>query len=254
MSVISFITSLGLGALHAIEPGHGKTFLVSYSIAYDVDKKQAVKIITSMAISHSFLLILLALVVPVVFPHIEESIHFYIQLTASLLILYMGISMLLKSKKHTHHDENCGCGHDHKINTSLHSHKPATQNIQHTQFSLAQPTNTIKKPKNIFSINSNPALVGFINGIMPCPSALAVVGMAFTYSSAWIISLTMLAYVAGFILAMFLLLMGFVVFKSKFLKMETNNKKLRERITSISGTVIVLSGFYYLFLAFNHTH
>ena len=253
MSAISIITSLGLGALHAIEPGHGKTFLVSYSMANDVDKKQAVKIITSLAISHGVLLILLALVVPVMFPHIEESIHFYIQLTASLLVLYVGVRVLLKSKKLTHHDENCGCGHDHKNNTLLQSYKPAIQKIQHAKFSLAQPKNLVNKPKKN-AINSNPALVGFINGIMPCPSALAVVGMAFTYSSAWIISLTMLAYVAGFILAMFLLLMGFVVFKSKFLKMDTSNKKLQERITSISGIVIILSGFYYLFMAFNHTH
>jgi len=253
MSAISIITSLGLGALHAMEPGHGKTFLVSYSMSSDIDKKEAIKIIISMAISHSVLLILLALVVPVVFPHLEELIHFYIQLIASFLVLYVGISMLLKSKKHAHHDENCGCGHGHEKETLLHSYQAEKQHIQDTKLSLAQTTNAIKKTEKNSTI-SNPALVGFINGIMPCPSALAVLGIAFNYSSAWIISLTMLAYVAGFILAMFLLLTGFVIVKSKILKIDASNKKLEERIRKISGTVILLSGFYYFFMTINHTH
>lgn len=37
MSAISIITSLGQGALHALVPGHGKTFLASYTLSNNIN-------------------------------------------------------------------------------------------------------------------------------------------------------------------------------------------------------------------------
>lgn len=53
MSAISIITPIGLGALHALEPEYGKTSMVSYSIANNIDKKQTVKIIFGGVRSYS---------------------------------------------------------------------------------------------------------------------------------------------------------------------------------------------------------
>lgn len=250
MSLISIMTSISLGALHALEPGHGKTFLASYSLANAMNKKQIIKIIASMAVSHSVLLIVLALIVPVLFPLMEETLHFFIQIIASLLILFVGVKMLVKKNKQVHDDQNCACGHDHsKISFSNHQ----KLNMKNNSFRIALSTDT-KVNEHSTSENRNPLLVGFINEIMPCPSALAVVGIAFCYSSAWLISLTMIAYVIGFISAMFLLLLPFVFLKAKFLKINTSNMSAQNRIQFVSGTIIILSGFYYLFLAFNHSH
>ena len=244
---------MGLGALHALEPGHGKTFLATYTIANEMDKKKVIKIISSMAISHTILLILLALLVPFFFPKIEESIHFYIQLIASLLILFVGVKMLVKSKSKHKHDHNCSCGHEHKENSVYKLDKPLNYTLKVNTLKLTNPNN-LAETKEADNKNDNPIMVGFINGIMPCPSALAVVGMAFTYSSPWLISITMLAYVIGFIAAMFLMLAGFVVLKSKFLKVKSNDHVLQKRIELVSGIVISLCAFYYLFMAFYHTH
>jgi ABC-type nickel/cobalt efflux system permease component RcnA len=40
MSAISTLTTLGLGALHALEPGHGKAFLATYAIGNELNRKR----------------------------------------------------------------------------------------------------------------------------------------------------------------------------------------------------------------------
>lgn len=262
MSAFSIITSIGLGALHALEPGHGKTFLASYSLSNNINKKEIIKIISSMAISHSLLLLVLGIAIPILLPKLEETIHIYIQVLASMLILFVGLKMFLKWPKKEETQGNCSCGQHHseeKHNKSI-LFVGQNKNLSTISFKTSKniginlASNEIKKPAEVSKKNGNPILVGFINGIMPCPSALAVVGIAFTYSSTWTISLIMLAYVLGFIGAMFSLLMIFVFFKNRFINQNSTNQNTQRRVQLFSSVVILLSGFYYLFLAYNHSH
>jgi nickel/cobalt exporter len=262
VSVISIITSLGLGALHAFEPGHGKTFLASYSLSNNINKKEIIKIISSMAISHSLLLLVLVIAIPVLLPKLEETIHIYIQVFASILILFVGLKMFLKWRKKEETQGNCSCGQHH----SDEEHNKSVlfvgqnKNLSNISFKTSKTTginlvsNKTKKHNEISKKNNKPILVGIINGIMPCPSALAVVGIAFAFSSAWTISFIMLAYVFGFIVTMFCFLMVFVIFKNKLINPNTNNSKSQKKVQLISAIIIICSGFYYLFLAFNHSH
>jgi nickel/cobalt exporter len=260
MSTISVITSLGLGALHALEPGHGKTFLASYSLSNNINKKEIIKIISSMAISHSLLLLVLGIAIPVLLPKLEETIHIYIQVFASILILFVGLKMFLKWRKKEETQGNCSCGHHHSEEEHNKTILFAGQNKNSSTISfnttkgIKLASSELKSPAEVKKQNVNHILVGFINGIMPCPSALAVVGIAFTYSSIWTISLVLLAYVLGFIVAMFSLLMVFVFFKNRLINQNSNNQKTQRRVQLFSSIVILLSGFYYLFLAFNHSH
>lgn len=252
MSAISIITSLSLGALHALEPGHGKTFLASYTLSNKMNKKEVIKIISSLAISHALLLLILGLLVPILFPKLEETIHIYVQVSASILILFVGLKMLYKWKNTKEPVKTCSCKHHHSKQENNKAIPSDEQNIKGVNCS---PETTEMNKQNEKSYkNSNPILVGFINGIMPCPSALAVVGIAFTYNSVWTISFVILAYVLGFIAAMFALLLAFVILKNKFFQSTTNNFKSQKKIQFISAVVIILSGIYYLFLAYNHSH
>lgn len=256
MGALSLLTSVGLGALHALEPGHGKTFLVSYTMGNTVNKKETIKIISSMAISHSVLLVFLALLVPVLFPEFEENIHFFIQLVASLLILFVGVKMLYKLKNRTHHthDSNCSCGQNHSISQQKKENDVPMGKFSEKSFKIPPKEEITIDDVPLQENKTNPILVGIINGIMPCPSALAVVGLAFTYPSTLLISLTMIAYVLGFILAMLALLLTFVVFKKRYIKIDANNVKLQRKIQLISACIILFSGVYYLILAMNHLH
>jgi ABC-type nickel/cobalt efflux system permease component RcnA len=255
MSAISTITTLGLGALHALEPGHGKAFLASYVLGNELDRKKTLKIIMSMAISHSLLLLIIAIIVPLFFPNIEEKIHFFIMITASIFILFVGCRMLINCLSKKQKNEKCSCGQDHSIlsHNQIHanfnsfpSHNTTKINVQNLNFNSPTPLKKTEKDNSI--------MVGIVNGIMPCPSALAVVGIAFTQSSTLLISMTMLSYVIGFVGAMIILLGLVLFFKKKMLSKTKTSSKTENYIYIISSVLIILSGFYYLYLSLNHSH
>ena len=256
MSAISTLTTLGLGALHALEPGHGKAFLATYAIGNKIDRKKTFRIIVSMAISHSLLLMILAIVVPLFFPKIEESIHFFIMISASIIILFIGFRMFYKCLLKKEMNEKCSCGIDHN-STSNHLHFQQSTGVFQPQNSTkinVQNLNFSNQTKVKHNEKDNSIMVGIVNGIMPCPSALAVVGIAFTQSSTLLISITMLSYVIGFVGAMILLLGLVLFFKKKVMSKTKNTFKTENRIHIISSVLIILSGFYYLYLSFNHSH
>ena len=229
MSAISTLTTLGLGALHALEPGHGKAFLATYAIGNKIDRKKTFRIIVSMAISHSLLLMILAIVVPLFFPKIEESIHFF--------ILFIGFRMFYKCLLKKEMNEKCSCGIDHN-STSNHLHFQQSTGVFQPQNSTkinVQNLNFSHQTKVKHNEKDNSIMVGIVNGIMPCPSALAVVGIAFTQSSTLLISITMLSYVIGFVGAMILLL-GLVLFLKKKVMSKTKTR-LKLKIESISFQV-----------------
>ena len=276
MSFIHMLTTLSLGALHALEPGHGKAFLASYAVGNEITKKKSFQIIISMAISHSVLLMVLAIVVPLFFPTIEESIHVFIMIAAALIILYVGIKMLYQciTKKHSPSNCNCGIDHSNEIPSNIINVKKSntilTGKIDSSKLSFIKPTAATqftptkaiptakksfwKKITTNINFKDNSIMVGVVNGIMPCPSALAVVGLAFTQSSVLHISLTMIAYVIGFISAMVCLLILVVYFKSKVINKRTNTHTFENKIHILSSCMIILSGCYYLFIALNHSH
>ncbi len=97
MSTISIITSLRLGALRAIEPRHGKTFLASYSLLNNIGKKEPIKIISSMIISQSLLLLILGIVKPIYFLNQKK-----IQLISAIIIILFGFCYQFLAFKHTH--------------------------------------------------------------------------------------------------------------------------------------------------------
>jgi cytochrome c biogenesis protein CcdA len=64
----------------------------------------------------------------------------------------------------------------------------------------------------------------------------------------------MLSYVIGFVGAMILLLGLVLFFKKKVISKTKNTIKTENRIHIISSVLIIFSGFYYLYLSFNHSH
>ena len=225
MSAISILTSFGLGAAHALEPGHGKTFLVSYLGANSISRKELIKLCFSMAVTHMLLTTVLALVVPFVFPSITENVHQFIMVTASLFIVFIGVKMLYNTVVTHKKTNDCSCGHHHH-----HEH-------DHIH------------PKHEKSKNS--VLVGVLQGLLPCPTSLAIIGIAFTGQSGLIASSILGAYAIGFV--SFISLLAFMLF---FLKGKINLNALSDKknkwVQVVSATVILLSGFYYMYLGLNH--
>lgn len=161
----TFPAVIGLGALHSLEPGHGKGVITAYLISSGAKIKEAIMIGLISALAHTLSIVLLALsastAIKVLVP--ENLIH-WLQLVSGIVVIYIGLSIIMQrvfeyyekkqkfnSNVHSHsHSCNSHCNHNHK-----HSH-------DHLKLKAKS------SPKvNLF-------LTGFFTGIVPCPSALAI--------------------------------------------------------------------------------
>lgn len=139
LSVIFFLSAFGLGALHALEPGHGKTVVAAYLVGTKGRKIDAVVLGLVVTVTHSFSAIALAVIAKLASDHIsltEEALHGSLGLVAGLLILVVGGCMLVSRLRggdlfhgHSHgpgdsHGHGHSFGHSPTHNRASHHHAP----------------------------------------------------------------------------------------------------------------------------------
>ncbi|MFC4769279.1 nickel/cobalt transporter [Effusibacillus consociatus] len=155
--------AIGLGALHSLEPGHGKGVITAYLISSRGKTKDAILLGMISAISHTLSIVFLALAASsTVKLFVPEHLTYWIQLISGAAITLVGARILRHQirprivvvSKIGHSHEESGHVHDE---TCQHHHHHAHHNLHQTPSSVAR----------LFSI-------GFFAGLIPCPSALAI--------------------------------------------------------------------------------
>ena len=210
------ITSIFLlGCLHALEPGHGKTFLLAYTIGGKLDFQKISLLTLSLLISHFLVLSIIAIIFNLILTEVASSfLHEFSHWIAPGIIISFGAYIVSKSiykMRHVHSDD---CGHDHG-------------KFQDTKI-------------------ENPITVGLLTGMLPCASSLAVVMMTGMTPSMISIIRFILIYVLGIALILFLIVLTFnftkniVVEKISTLKFNINQE--------------LLSGCLILAVAVSYTH
>ena len=148
---------IGLGALHSLEPGHGKGVITAYLISSGAKIKDAIAIGLISALAHTLSITLIAVsassAIKVIVP--EDLIQWF-QLISGIVVIYIGLNIITqrlfdyreaKQKPNKAHESNACTGHCN------HHHL---------------------KPHSVRSSRLNLFLTGFFIGIIPCPSALAI--------------------------------------------------------------------------------
>jgi ABC-type nickel/cobalt efflux system permease component RcnA len=140
-----------IGALHALEPGHAKSLMAAYLIAIRGNATQAVTLGISAAVGHTIVVWGLA-IAALAFGerYIVEQAEPWLTALSGILIVLLAARMLWAlRKRHSHaHD------HDHDHHHHGHSHAP---------------------PKIRGDVSTGQIVwFGFTGGLMPCPSAIAV--------------------------------------------------------------------------------
>ncbi len=101
--------AVGLGALHALEPGHAKTMIAAYLIGTRGTKRDALALGASAAATHSLVVIGLAVAgLWLGSQVVTGSALRWLQLGSGLLIIALGLWMLarrLRPRPHAHHHE-----------------------------------------------------------------------------------------------------------------------------------------------------
>jgi high-affinity nickel-transport protein len=163
--------ALGLGALHALEPGHGKTIVAAYLVGSRGTARHAVLLGVVVTAAHTAGVYLLGLVTLYASRYIvPEQLYPWLGAIAGLTITGLGIFMFLR------HLTGDGGEHSHVVGEN------------HTHWF----TSIFKKPyvgSAVPELNAQPSarvslrqlfMLGITGGIIPCPAALVVLLSAFS--------------------------------------------------------------------------
>jgi len=127
-TLLAVLAALGLGAFHALTPGHGKTVMAAYLVGTRGSVRQALGLGAAVAVSHTFGVLLLALLIlgasAAVAP---ERFYPYLSAASALIVLGIGLWLLRGALRSRAHDDAHDHGHEHgHSHDHGHDHVPAT--------------------------------------------------------------------------------------------------------------------------------
>jgi nickel/cobalt exporter len=185
--------SFGLGAAHALEPGHGKTVVGAYLIGSKGRISDAILLGIVVTLTHSGSVILLGVLSTVAAAYfVPETVGQVLEVVSGLLVLLVGGWMLtvrLRQAKagddHHHEHEQLsheelhaqGLTHDHDHH---HSHETEASHSHWGGESHSHPRAPELRPGERPSLGQLIAL-GISGGLVPCPAALTVLLAAVSY-------------------------------------------------------------------------
>ena len=218
------ITSIFLlGCLHALEPGHGKTFLLAYTIGGKLNFQKILLLTLSLLFSHFLILSIIAIIFNLILIEITNSIlHEFSHWIAPMIIISFGSYVLGRSTYKIKHVHSNKCNHNNG-------------KFQDTKI-------------------ENPITVGVLTGMLPCASSLAVVMMTGMNQSLISIIQFIMVYVFGIALILFLIVLTFNFTKNIIIeKFSKLNSIMNQEI--VSGCLIITVGLIYLtYNLIGHTH
>jgi nickel/cobalt exporter len=260
-------SSFGLGALHALEPGHGKTVVGAYLIGSRDRVSDAVLLGLVVTLTHSgsvVLLGVLSIVAAAMF--VPETVHTILEVVSGLLVLGVGGWLLLSRTRqarglasardrlrgdaHVHGDkytrtpEDCdagpACVHGVGADQSeLHSHTSwdhhSHSHLGHSH-SHGRPLTSGDRPR----LGQLVAL-GIAGGIVPCPAALAVLLAAVSYGQLTQGLSLVIIFSAG--MAAVLVAVGIIMVKAAgFASRYLSESKWTNTVPPVSAALITLLG------------
>ena len=220
---LTFTSIFLLGCLHALEPGHGKTFLLAYTVGGKLDFQKIILLTLSLLVSHFLVLSIIAIIFNLILAEVASSfLHEFSHWIAPVIIISFGSYILGKAIYKMRHVHSNDCGHNHG------------------DFGDSKI--------------ENPITVGLLTGFLPCASSLAVVMMTGMTPSIPSIIGFILIYVLGIALVLFLVVLTFNFAKNIIIE-KFNNLKININQDVLSGCLILGVGFIYLTYNFlGHSH
>jgi nickel/cobalt transporter (NicO) family protein len=163
---LTVLAAFGLGALHGLEPGHGKALLAFTLVGARATFKQAVILAGALTFAHTIAVLLLGLLLFFVAGFATESIFTWITLVSGLAVAVIGarslsiaVGRVAREREHVHAHAH---GHDHHH----HHHHDDDRERDHGH-SHAIPGNApLHFPSAVIAAMSG--------GIAPCPAAIVV--------------------------------------------------------------------------------
>jgi ABC-type nickel/cobalt efflux system permease component RcnA len=216
------------GALHALEPGHGKTMVAAYLVGERGTPKHAMLLGGIVTFTHTISVFILGIATMFLSRYIlPERISKVLGIVSGLSIIWIGGMLLwrrartLRAKAHAHshthphthdhhHDHAHPHTHDHHHPHDHHHHHPHTHSHTHDGHTHSHVPDSL-------SMSSLIAL-GASGGLVPCPSALILLLSAISIGRPGLGMILLVAFSLG--LAIVLMSTGLAVLYAKNLLPE----------------------------------
>ena len=202
-----------LGMFHALEPGHGKTLILAYMTGGSMRFSGAAQLISGLILIHFLLFSFLAFLLKAgndTFPILQNI--------GPSFIICLGLYLLYRSLKEVRHE------HDDDCDEPMHFH------FNESKF-------------------SSPFVTGMVAGLIPCPSAVAVLLIAsnkFSNDSTTLYS-SIFVYVLGIALTLIGIMVLFLLFKERFSdRLNAVNQRFNTNL--IAASIIIIIGVLYLLM------
>lgn len=140
---IALIAAVGLGVLHAMAPGHGKTLMAAYLVGREGKPRQALVLGLSVAFAHTIGVAVLGLATLFAAETFHpESLYPWLSGASAGIVTIIGLTMLFRAftrgpRHHRDHGHDHRHGHDHEHDPEYgpgHDHDPGNQHdIGHRQ-------------------------------------------------------------------------------------------------------------------------
>ncbi|MGD0628083.1 MAG: hypothetical protein ABR987_01950, partial [Terracidiphilus sp.] len=165
------LIAIGLGGLHALEPGHGKTIVAAYLVGSKGTARHAFLLGLIVTLSHTAGVFALGAITLYASRYIvPEQLYPWLGTLSGITIAGLGCYMLMRrlTGTATDHSHAPGASHAHWMFWKRSQEKETEgNNVQ----GIAQPSQAVSLTQ-LFTL-------GIVGGIIPCPAALIVLLSAF---------------------------------------------------------------------------
>jgi ABC-type nickel/cobalt efflux system permease component RcnA len=228
IALLAALIAAGLGALHALEPGHGKTIVAAYLVGSKGTAWHAFLLGLIVTITHTAGVYLLGAVTLYAQKYIlPEKLYPFLCVLSGILIAGMGFYLFLQRYVggEAGHSHGAG-GHSHGSLFRLPSRAPATV------------TNSGAAGSNECAPMRHLLLLGITGGIVPCPAALVVLLSALALHRVVFGLFLILSFSAG--LAVVLIAMGMVaVYAGRLMSRVVTDGPLIQRWLPLASALMI---------------
>lgn len=244
VALLTFLAALGLGALHALEPGHGKSVAAAYLVGTRATPMHAFLLGSTVTITHTASVFAMGLVTLFLSAFIvPERLFPYLGLLSAVIVIVMGISMIVNALRERR-AADVATDHTHQFDASTNQLVHAHGGKQHTHVPPAK-----MNARNVLA-------VGISGGLVPCPGALIVMLSAIALGRVGFGMLLIVAFslgLAGVLTGISLLIVygKRTLSKSSFAARFANARtsRLASLAPVLSGVLVVGAGFLLLYYA-----
>jgi len=192
---VAFQSSLILGLVHGVNPcGHSWLVLAPFVMGQKRGGKVAwltLSFLTGTALA----CLTLGMSLGAVSAFIPDTLQFWVDIVTAAILVALGLVLIVKPGLIHHHDEEHGHDHSHDVE-HIHEHEISHEHGHDHVHLHAQPKDKNQKLTGMVLFG-----IGFINMIIPCPTAAIMYKYALDSASTWKATVIFGVYAIGTALA-----------------------------------------------------